>query len=105
MPYSLIDTHTHLYLDDFNNDLSVIINNCQKNGIHKLLLPNIDSTTIEAVNKLCSHYNYKLNDFDVFELNEAFAAQSLACIRSLKIPEEKVNINDKVGFRENSFFR
>ena len=56
MPYSLIDTHTHLYLDDFNNDLSVIINNCKNNGIHKLLLPNIDSTTIKAVNKLSSEY-------------------------------------------------
>lgn len=56
MPYSLIDTHTHLYLDSFKNDLSIIINNCQKNGIKKLLLPNIDSTTINAVNQLSRKY-------------------------------------------------
>jgi len=74
------------------NNLTPIlkITGAQVKGLH----PNtMGLGPIEAVNKLCSHYNYKLNDFDVFELNEAFAAQSLACIRSLKIPEEKVNIN------------
>ena len=56
MSYPLIDTHTHIYLDDFNNDRSVIINNCKINGINKLLLPNIDSKTIEAVNMLSAEY-------------------------------------------------
>ncbi len=54
MSYPLIDTHTHLYLDNFNDDRSVVIKDCQENGIKKLLLPNIDSKTIEAVNKLSS---------------------------------------------------
>ena len=56
MSYPLIDTHTHIYLDDFNDDRSVIINNCKINGINKLLLPNIDSKTIEAVNMLSTEY-------------------------------------------------
>ena len=56
MSYPLIDTHTHIYLDDFNDDRSVIINNCKINGINKLLLPNIDSKTIEAVNMLSAEY-------------------------------------------------
>ena len=56
MSYPLIDTHTHIYLDDFNDDRSVIINNCKKNGINKLFLPNIDSKTIEAVNRLSAEY-------------------------------------------------
>ena len=34
----------------------------------------------------------KLSDIDVFELNEAFAAQSLAVDRELKLPPEKVNV-------------
>ena len=33
-----------------------------------------------------------LDDMDVIELNEAFAAQAIACIRDLKLPEEKVNV-------------
>ena len=32
----------------------------------------------------------EIEDIDYFELNEAFAAQSLACVRQLNIPEEKV---------------
>ncbi|MDR0360330.1 MAG: thiolase family protein [bacterium] len=34
-----------------------------------------------------------VGDIDLFELNEAFAAQSVACVRLLGIPEEKVNVN------------
>ena len=36
---------------------------------------------------------YKLKDFELIELNEAFAAQSLAVLKTLSIPEEKVNVN------------
>ncbi|MBO0704284.1 MAG: thiolase family protein [Candidatus Dormibacteraeota bacterium] len=34
-----------------------------------------------------------VGDIDLFEINEAFAAQSVACVRLLGIPEEKVNVN------------
>ena len=36
---------------------------------------------------------WDINDVDLFEINEAFAAQSLAVLRTLSIPEEKVNVN------------
>ncbi|MDC0472850.1 acetyl-CoA C-acetyltransferase [Pelagibacteraceae bacterium] len=36
---------------------------------------------------------WKTNDIDLFEINEAFAAQSIAVIKTLSIPEEKVNVN------------
>ena len=36
---------------------------------------------------------WSINDVDLFEINEAFAAQSIAVIRTLSIPEEKVNVN------------
>ena len=36
---------------------------------------------------------WKINDLDLVESNEAFAAQSLAVIKDLKIPKEKVNVN------------
>mgnify|MGYP000152247982 CR=1 FL=1 len=32
-----------------------------------------------------------LEDIDVIELNEAFAAQDIACTRELKLPKEKIN--------------
>ena len=36
---------------------------------------------------------WNIKDVDLFEINEAFAAQSLAVINTLAIPEEKVNVN------------
>ena len=36
---------------------------------------------------------WSINDVDLFEVNEAFAAQSLAVLKTLSIPEEKVNVN------------
>ena len=36
---------------------------------------------------------WEIKDVDLFEINEAFAAQSLAVLKTLSIPEEKVNVN------------
>ncbi len=36
---------------------------------------------------------WNINDVDLFEINEAFAAQSIAVMKELKIPKEKVNVN------------
>ena len=36
---------------------------------------------------------WSVNDIDLFEINEAFAAQSIAVLKTLSIPEEKVNVN------------
>ena len=38
----LIDTHTHIYLPEFDNDRDEAVNRAVENGIVKLLLPNID---------------------------------------------------------------
>jgi acetyl-CoA C-acetyltransferase len=46
-----------------------------------------------AVKKLLEKAKLTLNDIDLMELNEAFAAQSLAVIKDLKIEREKVNVN------------
>ncbi|HDK9417008.1 acetyl-CoA C-acetyltransferase [Staphylococcus aureus] len=47
---------------------------------------------VGAVEKALKHSKKELSDIDVFELNEAFAAQSLAVDRELKLPPEKVNV-------------
>ncbi len=47
---------------------------------------------IESTKVLCKKFGKKIEDFDIVELNEAFAAQALACIRELKLNPEKVNL-------------
>jgi acetyl-CoA acetyltransferase family protein len=59
-------------------------------GLH----PNImGAGPIEAVKTLCKKFNKKPTDFDVVELNEAFAAQVLASIDGLDLDQSKVNLN------------
>lgn len=48
---------------------------------------------VPAVRKLLDRTEKDLADIDLIELNEAFAAQSLACIRELQVDPEKVNVN------------
>jgi len=48
---------------------------------------------VPAIQKLLAHTGLTLNDIDLFELNEAFAAQILACTKALGIPDEKLNVN------------
>lgn len=46
-----------------------------------------------AIPKAVEQAGLKINDIDLFELNEAFASQSLAVIRELGLDESKVNVN------------
>jgi len=48
---------------------------------------------IPAVNMALKKARWNIEDVDLFEINEAFAAQSIAVIRDLKIPKEIVNVN------------
>ena len=51
------------------------------------------SGPIPASKKALQKAGWKISDLDLIESNEAFAAQSLAVIKELGIPEEKVNVN------------
>jgi acetyl-CoA C-acetyltransferase/acetyl-CoA acyltransferase 2 len=47
---------------------------------------------VPAIQSLLKNNNLKIDDIDLFEINEAFASQVLACQRELEIPLEKLNI-------------
>jgi acetyl-CoA C-acetyltransferase len=48
---------------------------------------------IYATRRLCERLSCSTSDFDAVEINEAFAAQSIACIRDLKLDPSRVNRN------------
>jgi 3-oxoadipyl-CoA thiolase len=48
---------------------------------------------IPATRKVLQRTGLSIKDMDLIELNEAFAAQALQCVRELEIDEEKVNVN------------
>ena len=48
---------------------------------------------IPSIQEALSKAKWKVDEVDLFEINEAFAAQSIAVIKELKLPEQKVNVN------------
>ena len=51
-----IDTHTHLFSKEFDDDISEVIENAIDNGVSKMLLPNIDSSTTKQMLKLSQKF-------------------------------------------------
>ena len=45
----LVDTHTHLYTEEFDSDRGTVIRKALENQVERMLLPNIDSTSLEAM--------------------------------------------------------
>jgi acetyl-CoA acyltransferase len=64
--------------------------NCAVAGVHPRIM---GIGPIEAVPKVLKQAGMHLDQIDLFELNEAFASQALAVIRTLGLDQEKVNIN------------
>ncbi len=52
----LVDTHTHLYAEEFDADRPAMLQRAFKNGVTKILLPNIDSTSLQGMKNLCADY-------------------------------------------------
>jgi 3-oxoadipyl-CoA thiolase len=52
---------------------------------------------VPSTRKLMERYGLKIGDFDVIELNEAFASQSLACLRQLGLPDDAAHVNPNGG--------
>lgn len=80
----LIDTHAHLYLDQFKNDIDEVIASAKNINVSKIFLPNIDKGTLQDVTELCNKYPSECyamiglhpcsvkNDFEE-ELNQMFS--------------------------------
>ena len=51
-----VDSHAHLYLDHFKDDLPDVISRAKTNGVNHIFLPNIDSGSIEALHRVETEY-------------------------------------------------
>ena len=54
---ALIDTHTHLYTEEFDADRELAVIRAVEAGVTRLFVPNIDDTTVEAMLKLCEAHD------------------------------------------------
>ena len=52
----LFDTHTHIYLPEFDNDRDDVVDRALENGVTRLMLPNVDLDTIDALQHTLNAY-------------------------------------------------
>lgn len=83
----LIDTHTHLFLPEFDSDRSEVIESAIARGVEKMLLPNIDSGSYEAMMKVCS--GFKSNCLPMIGLHPSSVKDDYKT--ELKFVEEKIS--------------
>jgi len=84
----LIDTHCHLYLPDFKQDLSAVIQRASENGVEKIFLPAIDSETHEDLMAVTRHPS-PVNLFPMIGLHPCSVKENFE--DELKIVEQYLN--------------
>lgn len=52
----LIDTHSHLYLEHFREDIASVVDRCREHGVETVVLPNIDRASYADLLKLCNNW-------------------------------------------------
>lgn len=58
---NIIDTHSHIFQPDFDDDIDNVIQRAKENGVQQILLPNIDLETVDRLHSLSDRYkNYCL---------------------------------------------
>lgn len=53
---TFVDTHSHLYAEEFNDDLEATVQRAKENRVDTILLPNIDSTSVNAMHNLADKW-------------------------------------------------
>ena len=80
---TLIDTHCHLYAEEFKDDINSVITNAQKEGVERFYLPGIDSSAIDAMLQL--ETKYKGNCIAMMGLHPCYVKENY--LEELKIVE------------------
>lgn len=93
----LIDTHSHLFLEEFAEDLPQVMERARNAGVSSIFMPNIDSTTIDALLSVCAKYPdlcYSMIGLHPTSVNETYE-QELAIVRErLSAPNYFVAIGE-----------
>ncbi len=82
-----IDSHTHLYLDSFDDDRDQVIQRALDAGVKRMLLPNIDSHTADAVFSLAE--SYPENCFSMMGLHPTSVKENY--LEELKLIEKQLD--------------
>ena len=84
---NIIDTHTHLYLKQFNEDIDIVINRSKEIGVNKFIFPAINSSHFDSMHSLKTKYPeeiYLMSGLHPTDVKEDFKAELDFVVNSLK---------------------
>lgn len=76
-----VDTHTHLFCEEFRDDYAVVIERAVASGVTRMLLPAIDYNSLPAIEKICAEYPgvcYPMIGLHPTEIGDDYKQQLLA---------------------------
>jgi len=94
---SYIDSHSHLYLDEFSQDLPLVIGNAKEAGVSHVLLPNIDNTTIDSLLKVTEKYKgycFPMMGLHPTSVNDSYKKELAIIEKYLKERDEFVAVGE-----------
>ncbi len=92
----LTDTHTHLYLNDFDEDREEIMQNALEKGVERILLPNIDRTTLLQLKSMTALFSE--NCFPMMGLHPTSVKESYES--ELALVEQELKTKNYYGVGE-----
>ncbi|MBO5951473.1 MAG: TatD family hydrolase, partial [Bacteroidaceae bacterium] len=98
----IIDTHTHIYVEEFNEDLADVIERARSVGIYKLFLPNINTESVSAMLSVCNSYPdlcFPMMGLHPTDLEDDYKLQ-LSALKELLDNDRKKSDNRFVGIGE-----
>lgn len=93
----LVDSHSHLFLDEFKSDLPQVITRAKAAGVTHIFMPNIDSTTIEPMLRVCADYKdycFPMIGLHPTSVNGKYAKELSVVAEQLAVPNDYVAIGE-----------
>lgn len=93
----LVDSHSHLFLEEFAEDLPQVIRRAQDAGVTHIFMPNIDSTTIEPLLSVCASYKglcFPMIGLHPTSVNESYKQELDIVFQQLTAPNDFVAIGE-----------
>lgn len=93
----LIDTHSHLFLEEFTEDLPQVMERARNAGVSYIFMPNIDSTTIDSMMSVCNAYSgfcYPMIGLHPTSVNESYERELAIIYERLSAPNNFIAIGE-----------
>ena len=74
--YKIIDTHSHLFVEEFDADRAEVMVRAREAGITHILMPNIDVASVDPMLRVCAEYSgycFPMLGLHPTEVNAAYA--------------------------------